>query len=230
MSIKIKDLPPHRRPREKLLKRGPRALDDAELLAIFLRTGAPGLSALDLAEQLIEDFGSINELLDASPEEFIKGKGLGEAKYVQLQAVMELARRHLTERLQLHDVQIEGAKYAKEYLQAEIGRKKRELFHVLFLDSQHRLLKGKTLFYGTIDTATIHPREIARRALKLNAKAAIIAHNHPSGVCEPSQADKRITEDIRKTLQLIGVKLLDHMIVADGRVMSFAEEGLLRRS
>lgn len=222
----ITDWPEQSRPREKLLKRGAESLTDAELLAIFLRTGVHGFSAVDLAEKLINDYGSISNLLNADHTGFIQGHGLGTAKFVQLKAVMELASRHMEESLKRGDV-FTDSQTVKRYLSSQIKNSARELFYVLFLDSQHQLISGETLFSGTLGSATVYPREILKRVLGLNASAVILAHNHPSGICEPSRADIQITEDIRKCLNLIDVKLLDHMIVGDAEVLSFAERGLI---
>ena len=224
--MSIHQWPERMRPREKLLTQGAASLSDAELLAIFLRTGVKGLSAVDLAEQLIEDYGSISNLLAASHSRFVKGRGLGSAKYVQLQAVMELATRHLAEGLKRGQA-LTDAQTVKNYLGTQIRNPSRELFYVLFLDTQHQLIAGETLFSVTLGSTAVYPREILRRALELNAGAVILAHNHPSGVAEPSSADIRITEEIRRSLELIDVRLLDHMIVGDREVLSFAERGLL---
>lgn len=222
----IHEWPERMRPREKLLAQGAASLSDAELLAIFLRTGVPGLSAVDLAEKLIDDYGSISNLLAASHARFVEGRGLGSAKYVQLQAVMELATRHLAEGLKRGQA-LTDAQMVKHYLGIQIRNPSRELFYVLFLDTQHQLIAGETLFSGTLGTTAVYPREILRRVLELNAAAVILAHNHPSGVSEPSAADIRITDEIRRSLELIDVRLLDHMIVGDRDVLSFAERGLL---
>ena len=222
----IKDWSQERRPREKLLHRGPQSLTDAELLAIFLRTGVKGYSAVDLAEKLIADFGSVSALLAANQAEFTQSHGLGIAKYAQLQAVMELASRHFNERLKRGDALTDTAS-VKRYLSAQIKNPSRELFYVLFLDNQHRLISGETLFTGTLSEAAIYPREVLKRVLALDAAAVILAHNHPSGLVDPSQADLDITMKIRKALDLVDVRLLDHMIVGNGEVLSFAERGLM---
>ncbi len=224
--MSIHQWPERLRPREKLLAQGAASLTDTELLAIFLRTGVHGLSAVDLAEKLIEDYGSISGLLAASHAHFVKGRGLGSAKYVQLQAVMELALRHLSEGLKRGQA-LTDTQSVKHYLSTQIRNPARELFHVLFLDMQHQLIAGETLFSGTLGTTAVYPREILRRVLELNAGAVILAHNHPSGFAEPSAADLRITENVRRALELIDVRLLDHMIVGDRDVLSFAEKGLL---
>jgi len=222
----ITDWPKERRPREKLLQRGAQSLTDSELLAIFLRTGVRGLSAVDLADQLIDDFGSVSALMEATQIEFMKGYGLGMAKFVQLQAVMELSSRHFKEKLQRADV-LTDTSSVKRFLSTQIKNSQREFFYVLFLDSQNRLILGETLFQGTLSEASVYPREVLKKVLSLNASAVILAHNHPSGVTEPSRSDISITERLSKALGLIDVRLLDHMIVGDSQVLSFAERGLI---
>lgn len=222
----IKDWPAAERPREKLLERGAEALSDAELLAIFLRTGVTGMSAVDLARQLLADFGGLRPLLEADRREFCRGKGLGDAKYVQLQAVLEMARRHLAETLQRSDALCSpGA--VRDYLSAQLRHRRREVFCCLYLDTQHRVIAFEELFEGTLNAASVYPREVVQAALKKNAAAVILAHNHPSGVSEPSQADIWITERLAKALELVDIKVLDHMIVGEGEALSFAEQGLL---
>lgn len=222
----ITDWPLAERPREKLLARGPQALSDAELLAIFLRTGCAGKSAVDLSRELITRFGGLRALLEASQAEFCQALGLGIAKFSQLQAVMEMARRHLSEGLQRGDL-LNSAETARQYVRAQLRHRHQEVFAVLFLDNQHRLLAFKELFYGTIDGASVYPREVVKQALAHNAAAVILAHNHPSGVAEPSQADMRLTERLQAALELIDVRLLDHFVVGDTEVVSFAQQGLL---
>ncbi|MEH6544188.1 MAG: DNA repair protein RadC [Porticoccaceae bacterium] len=218
--------PAQERPREKLLQRGPGALSDAELLAIFLRTGHAGKSAVDLARDLVSEFGSLSTLLNASQEAFCASKGLGPAKYTQLQAVLELARRHLGERLQ-RDQGFSSPDSVATYLQAHLQHQTREVFMVLFLDTRHRLIVSEALFYGTIDGASVHPREVVKRALHHNAAAVIFAHNHPSGVAEPSGDDERITLRLREALGLVDIRVLDHLVVGSGEVVSLAERGML---
>lgn len=224
--MSIRDWPEGERPREKLLTRGPQALSDAELLAIFLRTGCIGLSAVDLARMLLDEFGNLNSLLSADKSRFCRARGLGEAKYVQLQAVMELARRHLGEQLQREQVMNSPARVA-EFLQAQLQSCRQEVFGALFLDAQHRLITWEKLFFGTIDGATVHPREVVQRALFHNAAALIFAHNHPSGVAEPSEADRHITRRLQDALALIDVRVLDHLVVGAGYSVSLAERGQL---
>lgn len=222
----IKDWPAEERPREKLLGRGAQALSDAELLAIFLRTGVAGKSAVDLARELLVAFGGLGPLLAAERRAFCAAPGLGSAKFAQLQAVLEMTRRYLAERLQRTDA-LSSPTDTVRYLQARLGGHPYELFGALFLDNRHRVLAFEELFRGTIDGAQVHPREVVRRALHHNAAAVIFAHNHPSGVSEPSQADRRITARLREALALVEVRVLDHIVVGQGETTSFAERGLL---
>lgn len=222
----IKHWPSAERPREKLLQHGPSALSDAELLAIFLRTGTKGLSAVDLARQLLQNFGSLRALLNASQPHFCTHKGLGEAKYAQLQAVLEMAKRHLAEELTRPNSFCDAAS-VKRYLHAQLRDLHHEVFAALILDSQHRLIQYQILATGTIDGATIHPREVVKTLLKHNAAAVIFAHNHPSGVAEPSQADRAITNTLCKALSLMDIRVLDHMVVGDSDVVSFVQRGWL---
>ena len=222
----IKDWPAEDRPREKLLIRGATSLTDAELLAIFLRTGTPGKSAVDLARELLEDFGSLKALLDADRNRFCRANGLGSAKYAQLQAVMEMARRHFKEMLQRGNA-LTSPDITRAYLSAQLRGYSYEVFACLFLDNQHRVIELDEVFRGTLDGASVYPREVAKRALHHNAAAVIFAHNHPSGISEPSQADKHITEKLKQALALFDIRVLDHFIIGDGQPYSFAEHGLL---
>ena len=222
----ITDWPEDERPREKLLKHGAAVLSDAELLAIFLRTGVTGKSAVDLARELLTTFGGLRALMQASRSEFCQGLGLGDAKFAQLQAVLEMARRHLRESLERGDV-FSSPEMVRSYLTARLRDQPREVFLVLFLDTRHRLLAAEEMFLGTIAEASVHPREVVRRAMQHNAAALIVAHNHPSGVAEPSRADRLITTNIVKTLDLVKVRVLDHFIIGAGDVLSFAERGWL---
>src|SRR5690606_19784573 len=224
--MSIAKWPMAERPREKLLSLGPAALSDAELLAIFLRTGCVGKSAVDLARELLQEFGGLRPLLEASQTEFCRGPGLGNAKYAQLQAVLEMARRHLSASLQTGNA-LTSPDLVRQYLSARLRHHQREVFAVLFLDTQHRLITYAELFHGTIDSASVYPREVVKEALARNAAAIILAHNHPSGVAEPSQADRRITERIQAALELVDIRVLDHMVVGDSEVVSFAERGFL---
>lgn len=222
----ITDWPEAERPREKLLLRGPAALSDAELLAIFLRTGVAGLTAVDLARGLLQEFGGLRSLMDASQTRFCSAKGLGIAKFTQLQAVLEMSRRHLQEALERGEGLTSPA-LTRRYLLSRLRDCQQEQFACLFLDSQHRVIVFETLFYGTIDAASVYPREVVKSALSHNAAAVILAHNHPSGVAEPSQADQRITTRLVEALALVDIRVLDHFVVGEGEPVSFAERGLL---
>lgn len=222
----IREWPPDERPRERLLARGAAGLSDAELLAIFLRTGLPGLSAVDLARQLLSRFGGLRGLLGADREAFCAERGLGEAKYAQLQAVLELARRHLGETLDDRDLLREPA-LVRSYLASYLRGGDRERFVGLFLDSQNRLIANEVLAEGSLSEASVYPREVVKAALRLGAAAVIFAHNHPSGLPEPSEADRRLTERLRQALATVDVRVLDHFVVGEGAPLSFAERGLL---
>ncbi len=222
----IMDWPADERPREKLLAKGPEVLTDAELLAIFLRIGIAGKTAVDLARELLDEFGSLQALLNADQTQFCQGKGLGSAKYAQLQAVLEMAKRHFEEILQRGDA-LTSPEATRAYLSAQLRGYSYEVFACLFLDNQHRVIQLEELFRGTIDGASVYPREVAKRALFHNAAAVIFAHNHPSGINEPSQADKNITDKLKQALILFDIRVLDHFIIGDGLPYSFAEHGLL---
>lgn len=224
--MSIADWPAAERPREKLLDLGPQALSDAELLAIFLRVGCVGKSAVDLARELLQEYGGLRPLLEASRTDFCKGLGLGDAKYAQLQAVLEMGRRHLSATMKEGDL-LTSPDLVRNYLSAQLRHQPHEIFAVLFLDNQHRLIAYDELFYGTIDGANVYPREVVKKALARNAAAAILSHNHPSGIAEPSQSDLRITQRLQEALNLVGVRVIDHMVVGDKEVISFAERGLL---
>ncbi len=221
--MRITDWPENERPREKLLARGPEALSDAELLAIFLRTGIPGSTAVDLAHALIKRFGDLRGLLNASKEEFCGIKGLGEAKYVQLQAVLTLARRHLLKDLEQRDA-LKDPRSVKAYLQSRLRESGHEVFAALLLDNQHRVIEYVELAQGTLDGASVYPREVVKAALRHGAAAVIFAHNHPSGVAEPSAADRVLTERLKAALALVDIRVLDHFVVGE-EVISFAERG-----
>ena len=222
----ITDWPREERPREKLLQRGAAALSDAELLAIFLRTGVPGKTAVDLARELLQRFGSLRGLLNADRKRFCHGLGLGEAKYVQLQATLEMARRHMAETLQRGNV-LDSPDQTRGFLAAQLRDYAFEVFACLFLDNRHRVIAFEELFRGTINGASVHPREVVKKALGHNAAAVILAHNHPSGVAEPSEADRHITRQLISALALVEVRVLDHLVVGDGEAVSFAERGLM---
>ncbi len=222
----ITDWPASERPREKLLEQGAGSLSDAELLAIFLRTGVAGKTAVDLARELLDQFGGLRGLLLADRRHFCQCLGLGEAKFALLQAVIEMSRRHLHETLQRGDV-LESPDIVRRYLQTRLRDAPSEVFAGLFLDSRNRVIRYEELFHGTIDGASVYPREVVRKELEHNAAALIVAHNHPSGVAEPSRADRDITERLRQALALVDVRLLDHLVVGDGEISSLAELGYL---
>ncbi|RMD71935.1 MAG: JAB domain-containing protein [Gammaproteobacteria bacterium] len=221
----IKDWPKEERPREKLLERGAGALSDAELLAVLLRTGVKGKTAVDLARDFLADFGGLRGLLEADLKA-LQGKGLGKAKYAQLQAALELSRRHLLETLKRGDA-LTSPELTKSYLKARLRDYPHEVFACLFLDNRHRIIAFEELFRGTIDGASVHPREVVKRVLAHNAAAVIFAHNHPSGVAEPSGADRSITLRLKEALALIDVRVLDHVIIGDREATSLAERGWL---
>ena len=224
--MKITDWPVDERPREKLLKLGPATLSDAELLAIFLRTGIKGCSAVDLARTLLNHFGSLRILLNASESDFCQVKGLGQAKYVQLQASVEMSKRFFAQKMEKVNT-LNSVEETKAFLQAKLRDQTQEVFAMLLLDSQHRLIKYRPMFYGTIDSASVYPRVLVKQALDDNAAAVILAHNHPSGIAEPSQADKQITQRIIAAMNLVDIKVLDHFVVGDGEAVSFAQRGLI---
>lgn len=219
-------LPPDARPREKLLARGPQALADAELLALLLRTGIKGTPVLQLAQSLLDSFGGWAGLLVAGVQDLGKVKGLGPAKRAEIAAVLEIARRslnqQLTEKPALNDVDT-----VKTYLRLHIGSLGHEVFAVLFLDAQLKLIAMETLFQGSLTSTTVHPREVVKRALALGAGAVILAHNHPSGHAEPSRADEQLTRQLSQALALVDVRVVDHLVVGSGEVVSLAERGLM---
>ena len=222
----LKDIPPDARPREKLLAQGPAALADAELIALLLRTGLPGVSVLQLAQRLLDHFGGLAGLLHAQADDLKAIKGLGPAKRAELAAVIELARRALAQELSHRPVFDAPAK-VKDYLKLQLGERGHEVFAVLFLDARSRLLKFEEMFRGTLTQTSVYPREIVKRALALHAASVILAHNHPSGAAEPSKADEYLTQTLRNALRLVDVNVLDHFVVGADEVISFAERGLL---
>ncbi len=222
----ITDWPADARPRERLLARGAQALTDAELLAIFLRTGVAGKSAVDLARDLLTELEGLSGLFSADQQTFCRGKGLGLAKFAQLQAVLEMSRRYLEAEMRRADV-LTSPEATRAYLKSRLYGYPHEVFACLFLDNRHRVIRYEELFRGTIDGASVHPREVVRHALLSNAAAVIFAHNHPSGVAEPSQADLHITQRLKEALALVDIRVLDHLIVGDGQGTSLAERGLL---
>ena len=224
--MSLKDLPAEMRPREKLLARGGAALSDVELLALLLRTGLPGRGVFDLASQVLEAFDGFAGLLQAEAADLRRIKGLGPAKRAEIAAVIEMARRALAQPLRSAPV-FDAPHKVKDYLALQLAARTQEVFAVLFLDGQHRLLALEEMFHGSLAHTSVHPREVVRRALAHNAGAVILAHNHPSGVAEPSRADEVLTQTLRSALQLVDVRVLDHLVVGRGAVVSFAERGLL---
>ncbi len=222
----ITDWPLSERPRERLLALGPRPLSDAELLAIFLRTGLRGSSALDLSRDLLSRFGTLSALLTATPAQLLEARGLGDAKAAQLLAALELARRALGEQLAVRNA-LSSPRAVGDYLRLTLAGRDHEVFVAVLLDAQHRVISCEELFRGTLTQTSVYPREVVKCALRHNAAAVILAHNHPSGVAEPSQADEMLTRSLRSALALVDVKVLDHFVVAADRTMSFAERGLL---
>lgn len=213
-------------PREKLQQQGAATLTDAELLAIFLRTGAAGKHVMVLASQLLAEFGSLYHVMTADRQAFCAIKGVGGAKLAQLHAIAELARRFFSAQLFREDV-LENPQLTHQYLQSVLAHQEREVFMTIFLDNQHRVLCAQPMFTGTFDCVEVHPREIIREALKQNAAALIVAHNHPSGRAEPSMADRDITHAIQQACQLLDIRLLDHLVIGRGEFVSFAERGWL---
>ena len=223
----LKDLPPDARPREKLLARGAGALSDAELLALLLRTGTAGRGVLQMAQEVLDSFGGLAGLLHASADDLKRIKGLGgSAKRAELVAVLELARRALAEQLRTQPV-FETPGAVKDYVQLQLGQRPHEVFAVLFLDSQHRLIALEELFRGTLSQTSVYPREVALRALHHHAAAVVLAHNHPSGHVQPSRADEALTQTLKTALGLLDVRVLDHVIVGPGQALSMAEQGAL---
>lgn len=222
----ITDWPEGERPREKLLQRGATALSDAELLAIFLRVGVTGKSAVDLARELLQHFDSLTRLFNAEQTEFTAIPGMGPAKYAQLQAVLEMARRALGEDIKQGDA-LNSPRAVRDYLRLRLGGRNHEIFMVVFLDAQNRVLAAEELFRGTLTQTSVYPREIVVHALRHNAAGVILAHNHPSGVAEPSQADRWLTDQLKTALGLVDVKVIDHFIVTGRKGISFCERGWL---
>ncbi|MDW5442297.1 RadC family protein [Polaromonas sp. SM01] len=222
----LKDLPEDARPREKLLARGAGALSDAELLALLLRSGLPGKNALQMGQELVDTFGGVAGLLHTGPEALKSIKGLGPAKRAELVAVLELARRALAQQLQDKPL-FSTPQAVRDYLQLQLGSRPHEIFAVLFLDSQHRLIALEELFRGTLTQTSVYPREVVVRALALNAASVVLAHNHPSGAAEPSRADEALTQTLKSALALVDVRVLDHFVVTRSQAVSMAELGLL---
>ena len=223
--MSIINWPASERPREKLLEKGAASLSDAELLAIFLRTGVKGKSAVDLSRELLSSFGSLRSLLTSNQLDFCGHHGLGPAKYTQLQAVLEMAKRHLGEVLKREDA-INSPAATRGYLQSLMRDYEHEVFGCLMLDNKHRVITFRELFRGSISSASVYPREVVKQALADNAAAVILAHNHPSGVAEPSQSDIHITQRLVEALQLVDIRVLDHLIIGDD-IVCFSELGLI---
>ena len=222
----ITEWPVNERPRERLMKQGAAALSDAELLAIFLRVGVKGKSAVDLGRELVDQFGSLAGLFAASEVALCAIKGMGAAKYVQLQAVLEMARRALDEKMKQTDA-LNSPQAVRDYLRLTLARLPHEVFVAVFLTAQNRVIAVEELFRGTLTQTSVYPREIVKRALAYNAASVILAHNHPSGEASPSAADRSLTKALADALALIDVRVLDHFIVAPGAALSFAEQGIL---
>ena len=224
--MSIKELPAAARPREKLLAHGARSLADVELLALLLRTGAGGQGVLQLAERLLAHFDGLAGLMHATTGELARAGGVGPAKQAELSAVLEIARRTLAQQLKEAPV-FDSPQKVKDFVALRLGALTHEVFGVLYLDSQHRLIEMQELFRGTLAQTSVYPREVLRQALLLNAGAAILVHNHPSGVAEPSRADEMLTQSLVSALRVIDVRVLDHLVVGAGTVVSFAERGLM---
>jgi DNA repair protein RadC len=222
----ITDWPASERPREKLIELGATSLSDAELLAIFLRVGVVGKSAVDLARDLLTQFGSLNGIFAASEVELSQVHGIGSSKYVQLQAIFEMSRRALNEEMQHRDV-FQSPQHVRDYLILRLGALKQEVFLVMFLDAQNRLSATEEMFSGTLTQTSVYPREVLKRAMHHNAASVIFAHNHPSGIAKQSSADELLTGQLKQALALVDVRVLDHFIVAGNQTLSFVERGLL---
>ena len=222
----IRDWPSDERPREKLLEKGAAALSDAELLAVLLRSGTRGQSALDLARGVLGSFRSLRKFIAADRQRFCAEPGLGPARFAELQAALEISRRQLTESLKAGPL-LASPRATCDFLISKLRDLEHEVFCCIYLDKRHRLIEFQEVFRGTIDGASVHPREVVKLALQRNAAAVIVAHNHPSGVAEPSQADELITQRVREALALVDIRLLDHIIVGDGASVSLAERGLV---
>jgi len=222
----INNWPEGERPRERLIQRGAAALSDAELLAIFFRTGVTGKSAVDLARDVLTQFGTLTNMFAASQTAFCEIHGMGPAKYVQLQAVLEMSRRALSEEMQTGDA-LNSPQAVRNFLKLKLQSRPQEVFMVIFLDAQHRVTATEEMFHGTLTQTSVYPREVVKRALFHNAAAVIFAHNHPSGVAEASHSDRLLTDALKQALALVDVRTLDHLIIAGSQCLSFAEKGLL---
>jgi len=224
--MSIRHWPISERPREKLLQLGPQALSEAELLAILIRTGTKGSNALEVARELLVQFGSLRHLLTAEQQHACASPGLGPARYAALQAALELARRHYQQLMTIGSV-LSNPRATRDFLRMRLRDLRHEVFCCVYLDNRNRVIAFAELFRGTIDGASVHPREVVKEALAHNAAAVILAHNHPSGIAEPSQADELITRRLKEALALVDIRVLDHLVVGDDSCESFAERGLL---
>ena len=224
--MRIKDWPAAERPREKLLERGARSLSDAELLSILIRTGSPGRTAVDLSRHMLNAFGGLRHLLEAPRARLCGLPGVGEATYVTLRAAVEMGHRHLSRTVK-RGAMLGSPEDTRRYVSTRLRGFPYEVFACLFLDNRHRVIAFEEMFRGTIDGASVHPREVIKRCLEHNAAALIVAHNHPSGVAEPSHADRIVTRRLAEAGALVELRLLDHIVVGDGETVSFAERGWL---
>lgn len=224
--MSIQDWPKSEQPREKLLLMGATALSDAELLAIFLRTGVAGKSAVGLSRDLINQYGGIRPLLNADLKTFCTTKGLGKTKFVQMQAALEISKRYLNEQLKRGDA-LTNPDETRRYFKSKLRDQAHEVFACLFLDAANRVIQYEELFFGSINSTAVHPRQVLKRALFHNANAVIVAHNHPSGISNPSSADQAITRRLKDALELVDIRLLDHLIIGDGATCSMAELGMI---
>ena len=224
--MSISSWPVAERPREKLRNKGASTLSDAELVAIFLRTGTTGRTAVDIARELLIEFDGLRSLVNADEKQFCNKKGLGPAKYIQIQAAIELGRRYLESGLSKSDV-LANTQATRNYLQSKLCAYPHEVFACLFLDNRHRIIIFEELFRGTIDGASVYPREVVKRALQHNAAALIFAHNHPSGIAEPSDADRHITKKLKQALEIVDIRVLDHIVIGDNYAVSMAELGMI---
>ncbi len=221
----IRQWPTDERPREKLINRGAASLSDAELLAIFLRTGVKGKSAVDLGRELLQQYGGLRQILNAKSQDLARLSGLGPAKCAQLQAALELGKRYLAQKLK-REGPLTNPKQAADFLIHQLRDRPREVFAIVYLDNRHHVLHYDELFHGTLSGATVHPREVVKDALGHNAAAVIVAHNHPSGIAEPSHADASLTKRLKNALSLVEVRLLDHLVIGDGDFVSMSDRGL----
>ncbi len=224
-SMSIKEWPMDERPREKLIRNGASSLSDAELLAIFLRTGTKGKSAVDIGRDLLQEYGGLRQILNAEHSALACTFGLGPAKSALLHAALELGKRYLAQKLE-REGPLTSPTQAADFLMHQLRDQPREVFAVVYLDNRHHVLRYQELFYGTLNGATVHPREVVKSALKHNAAAVIIAHNHPSGIAEPSQADTSLTVKLKEALNMVEVRLLDHLVIGDGEFVSMSDRGL----